>query len=55
MLFKCRLCGNFADDGDIKCCICLACIEDNPSFYVFQRHLIFAEDKEKEEKEKQDV
>ena len=27
MLFKCRFCGRFADDGDIQGCICLDCID----------------------------
>ena len=27
MLFKCRLCGSLADDGDIKGCLCLGCID----------------------------
>lgn len=39
MLFKCRFCGSLADDGDIKGCVCLACIEDNPVCYVNQRYL----------------
>lgn len=29
MLFICRFCGSLADDGDIKGCICLFCIEAN--------------------------
>ena len=39
MLFKCRFCGRFADDGDIQGCICLDCIEENPVGYVNQRFI----------------
>lgn len=27
MLFKCRICGSFADDGDLKHFVCLRCID----------------------------